>query len=74
MSERQSSKVTTADIDGPFANITSDDGTATLFAAYADIETEGCAFLTVEQAVTYVVVDTPGGGIARNIQVQPAAS
>lgn len=74
MSERQSGTVRSADDEGAFANIAPDEGMESLLAAYADIETEGCTTLKANQAVTYVVVDTPAGLVARNIQVQPASS
>ena len=69
MPERQSGTVRSANDESAFAYITPNEGMEALLAAYADIDTEGCTTLTVNQAVTYVAVDTPAGLVARNIQV-----
>lgn len=74
MSARQSGKVRSANDEGAFAYIVPDEGMESLLAAYADIETEGCTTLTVNQALSYVAVDTPAGWVARKIQVQPVTS
>ncbi|MCJ1228784.1 hypothetical protein MMC12_005447 [Toensbergia leucococca] len=56
-----------ANDDGAFAYITLDEGMEALLAVYADIDIEGCTTLEINQAVTYVTVNTLAALVARNV-------